>query len=120
SVAVVAAVLVLLGWAFRLKCALRTDAKLVILDEILRSRNDNDPRLDADFNDLSAETKRRFREKYGALAPEKRNERGTVVYLLGRNINDDRDWDFLREVAGEPPCLSLSDCSKRTPGSAEL
>jgi hypothetical protein len=95
-------------------------AKLKELEEILASKNDNDPRLDGDFNELSPEAKRLFRKKYAEIPVEKRNERGTVVYLLGRNLRAPEDWKFLRDVALEPPCLSLSDCSKRpAPGSDE-
>ena len=43
-----------------------------------------------------------------------------IVYLLGKNIADASDWAFLREVAAEPPCLSLADCSKRSKGTAEM
>jgi len=94
--------------------------KLGILDDILRSRNDNDPRLDSAFNDLSPQTKELFRGTYGGLRPEKRNERGTIVYLLGKNLNAAEDWAFLRNVVTEPPCLSLSDCSKKpTSGGGE-
>lgn len=92
------------------------DPKLRLLDDILVSRNDNDPRLDRDFQGLSAETKQRFRLRYRQLAPERRNERGTIVYLLGLNLGSAADWDFLREVVSEPPCLSLADCSR--PGAA--
>ena len=88
--------------------------KLVILEDILRSRNDNDPRLDTAFNDLSPQAKRLFRQKYRQLPAESRNELGTVVYLLGRNLKTDEDWAFLREVVAEPPCLSLADCSRGT------
>ncbi|MDD5303937.1 MAG: hypothetical protein PHS14_12625 [Elusimicrobia bacterium] len=87
-------------------------AKLETLEDILRSRNDNDPRLDRDFLGLSDDAKRLFREKYRALAPERRNERGTIVYLLGKNLQTAEDWSFFRAVAAEPPCLSLADCSK--------
>jgi hypothetical protein len=90
-------------------------AKLAVLEEILRSRNDNDPRLDREFNSLSTAAKSLFREKYRALPPEALNERGTIVFLLGRNLGAEQDWAFLRDVAGEPPCLSLGDCSK-SPG----
>ncbi|MBI5745288.1 MAG: hypothetical protein HY952_12160 [Elusimicrobia bacterium] len=85
--------------------------KLALLDEILLSRNDNDPRLDTAFNDLSPQTKRLFRAKFRQLPDEKRNELGTVVYLLGRNLKTEEDWAFMREVAAAPPCLSLQDCS---------
>lgn len=95
-------------------------AKLAELEAILMSRNDNDPRLDLDFNGLSTQDKRLFRKKYKEIAVEKRNERGTVVYLLGKNLKTREDWEFFRRVALEPPCLSLSDCSKKpAPGSDE-
>jgi len=86
--------------------------KLNTLEEILASRNDNDSRLDTAFNNLSPETKRLFREKYSRLAPERHNERGTIVFLLGKNPNSPEDWQFLRSVVTEPPCLSMEDCSK--------
>jgi len=85
--------------------------QLALLEEILLSRNDNDPRLDTAFNDLSPQAKRLFRRKYRQLPAESRNELGTVVYLLGRNIKTAEDWDFLRNVVTEPPCLSLANCS---------
>lgn len=99
-----------------------TDARVKVktLEAILRSKNDNDPRLDRDFTDLNPETKRLLRDKYQTFAPEARNERGTIVYLLGRNIRSPEDWGFLRDVAAEPPCLSLEDCSKKGSGPAEM
>ncbi len=96
-------------------------AKLRVLEEILSARNDNDPRLDSDFNGLSSKAKRLFRKRYREIPPERRNERGTIVYLLGKNIASKDDWDFLREVVGEPSCLSLSDCSKPSePGGSSF
>ena len=89
--------------------------KAALLDEVLRARNDSDPRLESAFNGLSVETRRSFRETYRRLPPEKRNQRGTIVYLLGKNLAAAEDWAFLREVAGESPCLSLADCSKADP-----
>jgi len=94
-------------------------AQLETLEEIFRSRNDNDPRLDRDFNSLSPEAKSLLREKYAALPRERRNERGTIVYLIGRNPSAPEDWSFLREAAAEPPCLSLADCSKSGTAEAE-
>lgn len=88
-------------------------SKLGTLEDILRSRNDNDPRLDREFNNLSPDDKRLFRLKYQQLLPELRNERGTVVYLLGKNLTSAEDWAFLRAVAAEPPCLSLAHCAKK-------
>ncbi|MBI5881892.1 MAG: hypothetical protein HZB91_02160 [Elusimicrobia bacterium] len=93
--------------------------KLRTLSMILLSRNDNDPRLDKDFNELSPGAKALFRGMYGKLPPERRNERGTIVYLLGRNLASAEDWAFLASVAGEPPCLSLADCSKDAPAAEE-
>lgn len=96
-------------------------AALRELNEILASKNDNDPRLDRDFNALSPVAKMLLRDRYAQLPRERRNELGTIVYLLGKNMADKDDWDFLRRMAAEPPCLSLSDCSKssaRAPGDA--
>ena len=67
-------------------------AQLATLEEILGSRNDNDPRLDRGFVGLSPEARELFREKYRSLAPERRNERGTIVYLLGKNLQTADDW----------------------------
>src|SRR6185312_6789894 len=78
-------------------------SKVEELKTILLSRNDNDPRLDLDFNGLNAADKRAFRKLYRDTKIEKRNERGTIVYLLGRNLTAPEDWKFLRDVALEPP-----------------
>ena len=90
----------------------QTMTKEALLDDIFRSKNDNDPRLDSGFNDLSPETKTIFRLKYRRLPPERLNERGTIAYLLGKNLASPEDWAFLRELVVEPPCLSLADCAK--------
>ena len=94
-------------------------ARLAMLEDILRSRNDNDPRLDREFLGLSSEAKGLLREKYRGLAPERRNERGTIVYLLGKNLQTADDWSFFRAVAAEAPCLSLADCSTASAMSGE-
>jgi hypothetical protein len=88
------------------------DPKLRELDAILRAKDDNDPRLDRDFNELSEPTKARLRRRYGELPPEYLNERGTIVYILGRNMRTSADWAFMRDVAAEPPCRSMTDCSR--------
>ena len=127
SVPIVCALLALavVGWraARRSPSAVMSDEgasrKLRTLEEILSSRNDNDPRLDSDFNMLSSGEKAAFRRKYGAIAAERRNERGTIVYLLGKNAASPEDWSFLRDVAGEPPCLSLADCVKPPNGEGD-
>ena len=90
--------------------------KVRLLEEILNGRDDNDPRLDSSFNSLPSAVRLRFQQKYRSLPPESLNQRGIIVYLLGKNIADASDWAFLREVAAEPPCLSLADCSKAASG----
>lgn len=86
--------------------------KLAILESVLRAKNDNDPRLDIVFRDLTPETREKFREKYRALPTEQLNQRGTIVFLLGREIRSKEDVKFLGGVAREKPCLSLVDCGK--------
>src|SRR5208282_5341547 len=65
--------------------------KLAVLQEILDTKNDNDPRLDSDFKTLSESEKQALQEKYLSYTPEKLNERGTLIYLLGRNIENEKD-----------------------------
>jgi hypothetical protein len=43
---------------------------------------------------------------------EDRNGRGTIVFLLGRNLQTAADISFFKNVFSESPCLSLSDCQK--------
>jgi hypothetical protein len=90
--------------------------KLAVLQDILKSRNDNDKRLDTEFNDLDPDTRELFRKTYREIPPEARNQRGTIVFLLARNLHTPEDWNFLKEVVSEPPCLSLSDCAKQGKG----
>lgn len=86
--------------------------QLRVLDEILRARNDNDPRLDRELRDWSEPAREALRTRYAALAPEDRNGRGTIVFLLGRELHTERDVEFLKEVIEEKPCLSLTDCAR--------
>lgn len=92
--------------------SLEAVARLATLDQVLASKNDNDPRLDGELRTLSEDSKRLFRARYGALAREARNERGTVVFLLGRNLAKVADVEFLSEVLAEEPCLGLASCSE--------
>lgn len=89
-----------------------TKAQVQVLNEILTSKNDNDPRMDRDLKVLDKETKDAFKAQYKNLAAEKRNDRGTIVFLLGRNIESKEDITFLGEVLNEPPCKSMGDCNK--------
>jgi hypothetical protein len=86
--------------------------KIVILQQILASHNDNDPRMDIDLKDLSPEVKKAMVGLYADMPTEKRNDRGTIVFLIARQIGDKADVDFLKSVLMEKPCLSLSDCTK--------
>ena len=78
--------------------------------QILKAKNDNDPRLDSELRHLSPEAKRLFEAHYAGLAAESRNERGTIVFLIGRDLKTDADIDFLTGVFAEPPCLSMGNC----------
>jgi hypothetical protein len=89
--------------------------KLLILDEILQSKNDNDPRLDTEFRDMTPELKKAMREYYHSIAPEKRNDLGTIVFLTARSMNSPEDVAFMKSVLMEKPCRSLTDCSKDAP-----
>ncbi|MCM2322648.1 MAG: hypothetical protein NDJ90_05255 [Oligoflexia bacterium] len=101
---------------------LALDAKsaqqLRVLNEILVTRNDNDPRLDRELKGFSPEGKAALRARYAELPPEDLNGRGTIVYLLGREAATARDMEFFQQVLAEPPCLSLASCSKEPPASA--
>ena len=111
--------LAVLGWRAARRSPPASVSGVRALEEVLASRDDNNPRLDRDFNALSAEDKAAFRKKYREIPAERRNERGTIVYLLGKNMASAEDWAFLREVAGEPPCRSLADCAKPPAGESE-
>lgn len=86
--------------------------KDALLETILKSRNDNDPRLDTELRELGAGARKLMRARYSALAPESRNERGTIVFLVGRALKSESDLEFMAEVLAEPPCRSLGDCSR--------
>jgi hypothetical protein len=86
-----------------------------LLVDILKSKNDNDPRMDSEFKHLSPGTKVLLKERYAAYPAEARNERGTIVFILGRDLANSgtaEDFVFFDQVANEPPCLSLGDCGK--------
>lgn len=91
----------------------RAQEKLKILTDILKSKNDNDPRLDTDFATLNETDKIMLRKYYSDLAVEDRNARGTVVFLLSKSIQSPADLDFFKEVLKEEPCLSLADCNSK-------
>lgn len=84
--------------------------KLNVFKEILLKRNDNDPRLDQLFKQNSNEFKQVIREVYQSLPMEARNERGTIAFLISRDIQSDQDVQFLETIFKEEPCLSVEDC----------
>ncbi len=99
-------------------------AKLKVLEEVLNSKNDNDLRLDSEFIEISEELREALIETYKSMPKESLNERGTVVFLLGKEIKSEKDVEFFQELITEAPCLSLSDCSKEStlenPGDEHL
>jgi len=80
------------------------------LETVLASTDDNDPRLDSEFRELTVEQKRWLRERYFQVPVEDRNQRGKVVFLLTRVMRSAADVEFLRDVLRETPCRSLTDC----------
>jgi hypothetical protein len=94
-------------------------AKVHVLDEILATKNDNDPRMDKDLRMLSPAAKALIRGRYGATAAEKRNQRGTMVFLVGRELNTADDVAFMHSVLTESPCLSLANCAQEDKGSVQ-
>jgi hypothetical protein len=81
------------------------------LDEIIKSKNDNDPRMDRELSHLSAGFHKALYKKYASFKPEARNERGTIVFLVARDLKDPADLDFLQSVYQESPCLNMGDCT---------
>ena len=79
-------------------------------EEILKSKNDNDPRLDTLLKHPPAEMKSALYQRYEKLSAEDRNGRGLIVFLISRDMNSAADLEFLQKVYQEPPCLSLGDC----------
>lgn len=92
-------------------------AQVSALQGALESHNDNDPKLDTEMRNLTPETKSKMIGMYRSMAREKRNDRGMIAFLIGREINRDEDLEFLEEVLAELPCLSLSNCETES-GSA--
>jgi hypothetical protein len=95
------------------------ERKVELLASIFSTKNDNDSRLDSEFKDLDAATKARMRAYYAKLAPESLNQKGTVVFLIGRSLDSPEDAEFLLSVLQEPPCLTLLHCASRVPDQSE-
>lgn len=81
-----------------------------VFEDILRNKNDNDPRLDQDLKKISSRFREALYEKYAHLPSEDHSRRGLVVYLIARDISSTEDLQFLKKVYQEAPCLSMADC----------
>lgn len=90
--------------------------KLRELKQILASANDNDPRLDTDFKNMPRDLKHELTATYTELPREKFNDRGTIVFLLGRDFNSPEDVEFLLSVLAEPTCKGLVNCGRPDKG----
>lgn len=91
------------------------EKKVTLLKEILASKNDNDPRIDTELKVLDTATKHFLMQYYSSLPRESLNERGTTVFLIGRNLNTPEDQAFLKNVLSESECLSLANCATQDP-----
>lgn len=94
-----------------------TQAKISTLKEILASKNDNDPRMDTDLKNLSNEDKDALVSMYNDLKPERLNDKGTIAFLIGREMTRPEDAEFLKNVLSEEPCLSLENCGITNAGN---
>ena len=90
--------------------------KLRVLDELLASVSDNDPRMDRVLREFSEEEKSALVERYRGLEKELLNKRGTLVFLAGRELRRVEDLQFMGEVLTEPPCRSLGHCAEDPKG----
>lgn len=81
------------------------------VQEIIDSKNDNDPRIDNELRNLSPKMHQALTEKYLELAEENRNGRGLVAFLIARDLKDENDANFLKSVFEESPCTSFEKCS---------
>lgn len=92
-----------------------TAKKIKVLKEILALKNDNDPRLDTELKNLTNEDKDALVQVYKDLKPESLNDKGTIVFLIGRELTRPEDAEFLKNVLSEEPCLSFDNCGITNP-----
>ena len=90
------------------------------LHSLLAAKNDNDSKYDTEMRNLSPETKDTMMSDYRSTARESRNNRGTIAFLIGREINRSEDLKFMEEVLNEPPCLSLVNCASEVKEDAHV
>ncbi len=90
--------------------------KLALLEEVLETRTfDTDSRVDTELKNISPALKAALAQKFSTLPAEKLNQRGSIVFLIGRSASAPSDFHFLTEVAGSPACLSLRNCTHSEP-----
>lgn len=89
-----------------------------VFEDVLKSKNDNDPRLDQSLKKLSPAMHATLFEKYNSIPAENLSGRGLIVYLIARDLTIPEDVDFLKKVYQEAPCLSLADCRTVGPEDA--
>jgi hypothetical protein len=87
-------------------------AQWKIFQEVITSRNDNDPRVDQELRTLSPQMHEALRRTYQQMPAENRNSRGLVVFLIARDLTSVEDAQFLTAIYQEQPCLSMADCSQ--------
>jgi hypothetical protein len=86
--------------------------KLKLLQEILLTKNDNDPRLDSQFTSLSPEFKQELRQFYQELPKESLNQRGTVLFVLAKDLSTTEDLQIFGLALKEEACLSFANCQQ--------
>lgn len=89
--------------------------KLEMFRSVIKSGNDNDPRVDKELKSLSPALKMALKQDYEKLPKEHRNGRGFIAFLIGRSISTAADVQFLEKVVNEEPCLSFKDCDAKGP-----
>lgn len=90
------------------------------LRSVIESKNDNDPRLDRELKHMSEAVHKTMREAYQKMAMEDRNERGTLVFLLTRDLKSSEDLQFLKSVYEEQACTSFESCNQVPSEDAHL
>jgi len=87
-------------------------AQWKIFQEVITSRNDNDPRVDQELKTLSPQMHEGLRRTYQQIPAENRNSRGLIAFLIARDLTSIEDAQFLTAIYQEQPCLSMADCSQ--------
>lgn len=89
--------------------------KWEVFQSILKSKNDNDPRIDRELKSLSPEMHQNLQSAYDQIPIEDRNGRGLIAFLIARDLTTTADVEFLRKIYQESPCLSFQNCGVAAP-----